>query len=45
MEPRADEGSVVVFHVQPRNTLEEKCKEAYELRRDRSPTTRINIDV
>lgn len=43
MEPRGVEGNVVVFLVHPRKDISGKCKEAYELWRDRNPTTRINI--
>jgi len=47
MEPRGDEGSVVVFHVQyiKEKTLGENYKEAYKLWRERTPMTRMNIDA
>jgi len=44
MEPRGDEGSVVVFHVH-KNTLRENYTEAYKLWRERNPMTRMNIDA
>jgi hypothetical protein len=43
MEPRGDEGSVMVFHVH--KALGENYKEAYKLWRDRNPMTRLNIDA
>jgi len=36
MEPKGDEGSVVVFHVIKEKTLGENLKEAYELWRESS---------
>jgi hypothetical protein len=45
MEPKGDEGSIVLFHIHQKNTLGINSKEAYELWREGTPITRINIDV
>jgi hypothetical protein len=42
-EPRGDEGSVMVFHVNHRKLVRENYKETYELWRERNPMTRIHI--
>ena len=45
MEPRGDEGSVMVFTYIKEKTLGENYEEAYKLWRDRNLMTRLNIDA
>jgi hypothetical protein len=45
MEPRGDEGSVVVFHIHERKYVRRDYKESCKLWRERNPMTRTNIDV
>jgi hypothetical protein len=45
MEPRGNEGNVVVFHVHLKKDIRKNCKETYELWGERKAMTKINIDA